>query len=147
MLNLIAFTELVEATAQYHRDLLVLENNLDVSMESNWMTRIMDRNVRALSRAFHSDTQFYGRCYNELTSVQVEKIEELLQYLIYSWDGARACPQFVVYERTPAQAPAVQMTCQSIEGAYKIIVDYVEHLQDDVTWKFEELPEDAETKN
>lgn len=143
MLNLIAFTELVEATAQYHRDLLVLENNLDVSMESNWMTRIMDRNVRALSRAFHPDTQFYGCCDNELTSVQVEKIEGLLQYLIYSWDGARACPQFVVYERTPA----VQMPCQSIEDAYKIIVDYVEHFQDAVTWKFEELPGDAETQN
>lgn len=145
MLNLIAFTELVEATAQYHRDLLVLENNLDVSMESNWMTSIMGRNVRALSRAFHPDAHFYGCNYNELTSVQVEKIEELLQYLIYSWDGARACPQFVVYERTPEQTSAVQMYCQSIEDAYKIIVDYVEHSQDDVTWKFEELPGDTKT--
>lgn len=138
MINFRSFEEIVDSTAQYHNDLLVLENNLNVSMESNWMTRIMDSNIHALSEAFHPDKDFEGFCYLELTSVQVEKIEEFLQYLVYSWDACNNPPTFVVYERTPAIGAPVKMECKSVEDAYNIIVDFVEHFRDDVLWRLED---------
>lgn len=138
MINLKAFTEVIENTAQYHKDLLALENNLNVSMESNWMTRIMDSNIHALSRAFHPDKDFEGFCYQELTSVQVEKIEEFLQYFVYSWDAGNEPPAFIVYERTPAIGAPIKLECTSVEDAYNIIVDFVEHFQDDVLWRLED---------
>jgi hypothetical protein len=138
MINFRSFKELTESTAQYHKDLLILENNLNVSMESNWMTRIMDSNIHALSRAFHPDKDFEGFCYQELTSVQVEKIEEFLQYLVYTWDAGKEPPAFIVYERTPAIGAPVKLECRSIEDAYNIIVDFVEHFRDDVLWRLED---------
>lgn len=138
MINFRSFKELTESTAQYHKDLLILENNLNVSMELNWMTRIMDSNIHALSRAFHPDKDFEGFCYQELTSVQVEKIEEFLQYLVYTWDAGKEPPAFIVYERTPAIGAPVKLECRSIEDAYNIIVDFVEHFRDDILWRLED---------
>ena len=137
MINFHAFKEIAESTAQYHKDLLVLENNLDVSMESNWMTRIMDSNIHALSRAFHPDKDFEGFCYLELTHVQVEQIEDCLQYLIYTWECGESPPTWVVYERHPIFDPVVKRECHCLKDAYEIIVDYVEHFQDDTVWNLE----------
>ena len=138
MINLKAFTEIIENTAQYHKDLLALENNLNVSIESNWMTKIMDGNIHALARAFHPDKDFEGFCYLELTCVQVEAIEEFLNYLVYAWDGGKEPPAFIVYERTPAIGDPVKLECRSVEDAYNIILDFVEHFQDDVLWRLED---------
>ena len=139
MINFEAFSKLAEAVNKYHKDLLVLENNLNVSMESNWMTQIMDRTIHALSRAFHSDKEFEGFCYQELTSVQVEKIEEFLQYLIYSWECGDEAPAWIVYERHPVLDPVVKKECRCLEDAYEIIVDYVEHFQDEFIWRLEDI--------
>ena len=138
MINFRSFRRLTQSVAQYHKDLLVLENNLNVSMESNWMTRIMDDTIHALSESFHPDKEFEGFCYNELTSAQVEKIEEFLQYFVYSWDAGNEPPAFIVYERTPATGAPIKLECTSVEDAYNIIVDFVEHFQDDVLWRLED---------
>ncbi len=142
MINFEAFAALTETVNKYHNDLLKFENNLNVSIESNWMTQIMDSIIHALARAFHKDDDFQGWCYQELTSGQVKKIEEFLHYFIYSWECGEQPPAWIVYERIPTLPTLegnVKKECKCAEDAYEIIVDYLEHFQDEFIWRLEDI--------
>lgn len=139
MISLKAFEKITTSLAEYNDSILGLENNLNVSFDDNWMIHIMDNVIKGLAYAFHNNTDFEGFCYNELTRPQVEKLNEFLQYFVYAWECGKEPPAFIVYERTPAIGSVVKLECQSVEDAYNIIVDFVEHFQDDILWRLEDI--------
>lgn len=139
MISLKAFDKITSSLNQYNESIRQLENNLNVSFDDNWMIHIMDNVIKGLACAFHKDTDFDGFCYNELTRPQVDKLNEFIQYFVYAWECGDNPPAFIVYERTPALGATIKKECKCVEDAYEIIVDFVEHFQDDILWRLEDL--------
>lgn len=139
MISTKSFEQITAALLKYHRELRDLENNLNVSFDDNWMVHIMDNVIKGLSYSFHEDKDFEGFCYNELTSAQVAKINEFLQYFVYAWECGEEPPAWIVYERYNVIEGPLKLECRCQCDAYKIIKDFIEHPQDDVTWRLEDI--------
>ena len=127
------FVDMLETIKEYSNKIRLLETTLDCVFE-NWMTQHESDMIYHLSRAFFDteDIRNIDRECNEdnIVQQQQENVEDLLLFYCYEGEFGKQKEKLVdVYERG-----VVKMSATSPDKLYDIIIDYLENVEEDVTF-------------
>ena len=127
------FVDMLETIKEYSSKIRQLETTLDCVFE-NWMTQHESDMIYHLSRAFFDTDDIRNidrRCSkDDIIEQQQENVEDILLFYCYESEFGKQKEKLVdVYERG-----VVKMSATSPDKLYDIIIDYLENVEEDVTF-------------
>ncbi len=127
------FVDMIETIKEYSFKVRVVETVLDCVFE-NWLTQHESNMIYHLSRAFFDTSDIRDidwECNkNDVVEQQQENVEDLL--LFYCCDaefGNKKEELIDIYQRGD-----IKMNATTPDGLYDIIIDYLKHVDEDVTF-------------
>lgn len=127
------FVDMLETIKEYSNKIRQLETTLDCVFE-NWMTQHESDMIYHLSRAFFNTEDIRNidwECNeDDVVEQQQENVEDLLLFYCYGGEFGKQKEKLVdVYERG-----VIKMNATSPDKVYDIIIDYLENIEEDVTF-------------
>lgn len=135
------FTTLLHIMEDYSDNLSKLENTLGCTFDNNWLDNHVSTIMNNLTWAFFDKETFDGIAANYFDKnfskqhEQYEKIEQLIFFFCYdgNW-GAEKEELTNIYTRANCDPVSIYNT----NDLYDVIIDYITHPDDTVTFSFDE---------
>lgn len=127
------FVDMLEEVREYSEKIRELETALDCVFE-NWITQHESNLIYHLSRAFFDSWDIRNIDFesneDDIIEQQQETVEDLLLFYCYDGEFGKQKEKLVdVYERG-----GIKMNATSPDKVYDIIIDYLENIEEDVTF-------------
>ena len=127
------FVDMLETIKEYSNKIRQLETTLDCVFE-NWMTQHESDMIYHLSRAFFDTEDICNidwECNeDDIVEQQQVNVEDVILFFCYDGEyGNKKEPLVDIYQRGDTK-----MNGTTAEGIYDIIVDYLQNIDEDVTF-------------